>query len=207
MFEYQTYYINTVDGLRYYCINESLNLPSVTTVLRNTRNCTTNNKLTSAMEIGDYMHQYLQNYIMNPNKNDKFIQTNNYLLAESMAKIIIVELINNFTEIWGSEVSVYYKDKYAGTIDLIGIHEDEVTIVDYKSSYKKKDEKGLHDYYLQCAAYATAHDWLYKTNIEAIKIFQITRSGNFCTNVARGKDFTNYKLNWLERLKLFNNKV
>jgi len=207
MFDYQTYYTNTVDNLRYYCIDENLNLPSVTTILRSTKNYTNNYKLTSAMEVGDYMHQYLQNHIMNSNRNDQFVKSNNYLLAESLAKIVILELINEFTEIWGSEVSVYFKDEYAGTIDLIGIHENEVTIVDYKSSYKHKDEKGLYDYYLQCAAYAIAHDWLFKTNIEAIKIFQITRSGEFCINVARGEDFSNYKLNWFDRLKQFNNRV
>ncbi|MEC8170568.1 MAG: hypothetical protein VX036_05050, partial [Pseudomonadota bacterium] len=133
MFDYQTYYTNTVDNLRYYCIDENLNLPSVTTILRSTKNYTNNYKLTSAMEVGDYMHQYLQNHIMNSNINDQFVKSNNYLLAESLAKIVILELINDFTEIWGSEVSVYFKDEYAGTIDLIGIHENEVTIVDYKS--------------------------------------------------------------------------
>ena len=56
MFEYQTYYTNTVDNLRYYCIDENLNLPSVTTILRSTKNYTNNYKLTSAMEVGNYMH-------------------------------------------------------------------------------------------------------------------------------------------------------
>ncbi len=208
MFDYQTYYTNTVDNLRYYCINENLNLPSVTSILRNTKNNIYNhNKVTSAMEIGDYMHKYLQNYIMNPSKNTKFIKTNNFLLAESLAKIVITELIEDFTEIWGSEASVYYQDMYAGTIDLIGIHDAEVTIVDYKSSYKHKDEKSLHDYFLQCAAYALAHDWLYKTHINCIKIFQITRDGDYCTNIAEGERLEDYKLNWLERLKLFNDRV
>ena len=44
------------------------------------------------MEVGDYMHQYLQNYIMEPKRNDQFVKTNNYLLAESLAKIIIWNL-------------------------------------------------------------------------------------------------------------------
>ena len=44
MFDYQTYYTNTVDNLRYYCIDENLNLPSVTTILRSTKNYTNNYK-------------------------------------------------------------------------------------------------------------------------------------------------------------------
>ena len=208
MFDYQTYHTNNVNNLRYYCINECLNLPSVTSILRNTKNIfQKNNKITSAMEIGDYMHRYLQNYIMDPSKNTEFIKNNNFLLAESLAKIVIIELVDQFTEIWGSEVSVYYQDLYAGTIDLIGVHNNKITLVDYKSSYKCKDDKDLHDYFLQCAAYAIAHDWLYQTNIHCIKIFQITRDGEFCTNIAQGRELDNYKLNWLDRLKLFNDKV
>ena len=90
MFEYQTYYTNTVYNLRYYCIDENLNLPSVTTILRSTKNYAINYKLKSAMQVCDYIHQYLQNYIMEPKKNDQFIKSNNYLLAESLAKIVIL---------------------------------------------------------------------------------------------------------------------
>ena len=38
------------------------------------------------------------------------------------------------------------------------------------------------------------------------KDFQITRDGEFCTNIAQGRELDNYKLNWLDRLKLFNDE-
>ena len=205
MFDYQTYYTNIVDNLRYYSVSENLNLPSVTSILKSTKNnYTRTSKITSAMEIGDYMHKYLQNYITDSSQNEQILKNNNYLIAESLGEIIIDKLINKFSEIWGSEVSVYYKDIYAVTIDLIVIHENELTVVDYKSSYKKKNNDELLDHYLQCAAYSIAHDRLYKTNIESIKIFQITRAGDYEINCAKGVEFNNYKQKWFERLKLFN---
>ena len=39
------------------------------------------------------------------------------------------------------------------------------TIVDFKQSNRPKKEEWIEDYYLQIAAYAMAHDYVYKSNI------------------------------------------
>ena len=80
------------------------------------------------------MHKYLQQYLTDA--PDSIIKTSNSYLAESLAQIVIDNLIIKLDQIWGSEVSVYYMDKYAGTIDLIGIYDGKICVIDYKSSYK-----------------------------------------------------------------------
>ena len=115
-FDYQIYTTNKVNNLRYYCLSENINVPSVTSILRSTGsrpNSKQTKKVTYPMEIGDMMHQYLQQYL---NGEDNItIDSSQAYLAESLGKIVIENLINGLDEIWGSEVSVHYKDEYAGT--------------------------------------------------------------------------------------------
>tara|TARA_B100001989_G_C24306355_1_gene348268 strand:- start:108 stop:602 length:495 start_codon:yes stop_codon:yes gene_type:complete len=157
------------------------------------------------MEIGDMMHQYLQQYL---NGEDNItIDSSQAYLAESLGKIVIENLINGLDEIWGSEVSVHYKDEYAGTIDLIGLLDNKVCIIDYKSSYRTKTISELEDYFLQCAAYVIAHDWQYDTNIDSIMIFQVTRSGEYEMNLIDGDELIIYKEKWLKRLTTFYDNI
>ena len=51
---------------------------------------------------------------------------------------IINTYFHNVNEIWGSEVSLYYPEKYAGTTDLVGVYRDKPAIIDFKQSNKPK---------------------------------------------------------------------
>ncbi|MBK46893.1 MAG: hypothetical protein CMD82_03455 [Gammaproteobacteria bacterium] len=207
-FDYQIYTTNKVNNLRYYCLSENINVPSVTSILRSTGsrpNSKQTKKVTYPMEIGDMMHQYLQQYLKG--ESNMTINSSQASLAESLGKIVIENLINGLDEIWGSEVSVHYKDEYAGTIDLIGLLDNKVCIIDYKSSYRTKTISELEDYFLQCAAYVIAHDWQYDTNIDSIMIFQVTRSGEYEMNLIDGDELIIYKEKWLKRLTVFYDKI
>ena len=52
-------------------------------------------------------------------------------VAEPMAKKIIEKGIEDLTEIWGSEVTVYYPGLYAGATDVAGIYDFSESIVDF----------------------------------------------------------------------------
>ena len=207
-YNYQTFTTNKVDSLRYYCLSEDLNVPSVTSIIRATKANyyhALQKKITAPMEIGEMMHKYLQQYLTGtPNT---IIKTTNASLASSLAQIVIDNLISKLDEIYGSEVSVYYKDKYAGTIDLIGIYDGGICIVDYKSSYKTKTIDELEDFFIQCAAYVIAHDWQYNTNIDSMMIFQVTRDGDFEQNLLHSNEMEIYKRKWLNRLELFYSEL
>ena len=70
---------------------------------------------------------------------------------------LINRYFQNINEIWGSEVSLYYPEKYAGTTDLVGVYRDKPAIIDFKQSNKPKREEWITDYYYQIAAYSLAH--------------------------------------------------
>ena len=92
-YNYQTFTTNKVDNLRYYCLSEHLNVPSVTSIIKSTKaghHQTIPKKITNPMEIGDMMHKYLQQYLTDtPNS---IIKTSNSYLAESLAQIVIDNL-------------------------------------------------------------------------------------------------------------------
>ena len=161
------------------------NLPSDTTILDRTKDKTfliewkkrvgeeEANRITKeASGLGTIFHKHLENYILGeerPNGNN-FV----YKLAKDMSEVVIEKGLVNINEIWGSEISLYYPDLYAGTTDLVGVHNGTPAIMDYKSTTRPKKEEWVEDYYLQCCAYALAHNELYETKINKIVIIMIS---------------------------------
>ena len=80
-------------------------------------------------------------------------------------QIIENGLRDKLNEIWACEAVVYMPSKYAGAADCIGVYENKETIIDFKQSNKPKKDEWIEDYYLQCAAYALAHDTVHGSNI------------------------------------------
>ena len=207
-YNYPAYPINRINNMRFYNISESISVPSVTSILKYTKESYTPysdlNKKTNSMEIGDLMHKYLDYYV---SKNENFyLDSKNFEIAEFLAKIIIDNFLNDIDEIWGTEVPVLYKNKYAGTIDLIGIVNNQLSIIDYKSSYRKKTDEEMHEYFLQLAAYSVAHDWQHKTKITSIIIFLSLRNGDFEKTIMSYEELSTYQDMWFKRLKLFEDK-
>ena len=204
-YNYPVYHVNKINNIRFYSVSENLNVPSVTSILRLTNpkqpiNFSLNYK-TDSMEIGNYMHKYLEHYV---SRDDSFhSDTKNYVIAKKLAQIIIDNFIDNLDEAWGTEVSVLYKNLYAGTIDLIGKKDERLSVIDYKSSYRKKTKEEMEEHFLQLAAYAVAHDWQYKTNIDSLIVFLAIRNGEFEKTVISGQELDSYKEKWFERLDVF----
>ena len=160
-YDYKTYHVNKVNDMRYYCVSADINVPSVTSILKKTNanfpNTFKQPYNTDSIEIGNFMHKYLEHYVSK--EQDFYDESENYVIAKKLAQLVIENFINNIDEVWGTEVSVLYKNIYAGTIDLIGMIDDKLSIVDYKSSYRHKSKNEMEEYFLQLAAYAIAHDW------------------------------------------------
>jgi len=53
---------------------------------------------------------------------------------------------------------------------------------------------------LQLAAYASAHDYVYKTNIEQGVILMVTPDNFFQRFIINGSQFREYKWMWLEKV-------
>lgn len=206
-YNYPKYHINKVDNMRFYSVSEEINVPSVTSILRKTRlsrftDDWTSRRKTMAIDIGNLMHKYLEYYI---SKDEMFYDDSaNYNIAKKLAHIVIDNYINGLDEIWGSEVSVLYKNLYAGTIDLIGVCDGKLSIIDFKSSYRKKTKDEMDEYFIQLAAYSVAHDWQHNTNINSATIFLAIRNGGFENSTISSDEFLYYKKKWFERLDAYS---
>ena len=203
---------SVVKDERHYDIGSS-KLPSVTTILAATQSDEKRASLeawknkvggieadrikNTAATRGTAMHSYLE---MHLNGQGLLDLSDEGRAAGSMAQTIIKQGLGDLSEIWGNEVVLYYPDLYAGQTDLVGVYQGRDSIVDFKQSNKPKRDEWIEDYYLQGAAYATAHDCIYNTNIEQTVILICTPDNFFQRFIVNGQRFKHYKLEWLKRV-------
>jgi genome maintenance exonuclease 1 len=151
---------------------------------------------------GTIMHSYLEYHLNGQGLLDLSDEGRE---ARSMAQTIIDKGLGDLQEIWGSEVVLHYPDLYAGQTDLCGVYQNRDSIVDFKQSNKPKKDEWIEDYYLQGAAYATAHDCIYDTNIEQIVVLMCTPDNFFQRFIVNGQRLKDYKSEWLKRVDMYYN--
>ena len=208
-----------LDGLRHYTINGSLKkLPSVTTVLgqtqpkekqeslerwRNKVGLREAQKITRDAAIrGTAMHKYLEDLIRGQRSLDL---TPLGVEATKMAEIIVERGLNDCSEIYGIEATLYYPNLYAGSVDLVAKYKDKVSIIDFKQTNKPKQREWIEDYFLQMAAYGMAHDAVYGTSIEQGVIMMCSKDGYYQQFMIEGDEFRQAKHKFLGRLDEFYN--
>ena len=216
-YEYPSSSRANISGLRHYTIDGAEEkLPSVTTVLGQTQpkekqesldrwrqrvGLREAQKITRDAAIrGTAMHKYLEDLIRGQRSLDL---TPLGVEAEKMAKIIVERGLNDCSEIYGIEATLYYPGLYAGSVDLVAKYQDKVSIIDFKHTNKPKQREWIGDYFLQMAAYGMAHDAVYGTNIEQGVIMMCSKDGFYQQFVIEGKEFRDAKHNFLRRLDGF----
>ena len=199
-------------GDRHYDVNDE-KLPSVTTILQATQDvekaegikrwtqkvgeAAAKRVLEQAAKRGTAMHSYLETYI----QGGKVLDLRDVgREASGMAETIIDKGFNDLEEIWGSEVTLFYPNLYAGQTDLCGIYQGRESIVDFKSSNKPKRVEWIKDYKLQMVAYAMAHDQVYNTQIEQGVILMCTPDNFFQKFTVNGREFRELKWEWLDKI-------
>ena len=218
-YEYPSSSRANISGLRHYTIDGTEEkLPSVTTVLGQTQpkekqesldrwrqrvGLREAQKITRDAAIrGTAMHKYLEDLIRGQRSLDL---TPLGVEAEKMAKIIVERGLNDCSEIYGIEATLYYPGLYAVSVDLVAKYQDKVSIIDFKQTNKPKQREWIGDYFLQMAAYGMAHDAVYGTNIEQGVIMMCSKDGFYQQFVIEGKEFREAKHNFLGRLDGFYN--
>ena len=203
-------------GSRHYTVNQE-NLPSVTSILKATEPEEKKAKLEEwkkrvgykqaevisreATNRGSSMHDYLEKFLLGKLNMDLLgDNTREKMMAE---QIIENGLRNKLNEIWGCEATLYYPGKYSGTADCIGIYENKESLIDFKNSNKVKKDEWIDDYYLQCAAYAMAHNIVYGTNIIQGVILLCTKDNIFQRFIIDGERFKNYQDQFMEKVEQF----
>lgn len=208
--------IQTEEGRKYQ--TASGNLPSVTTILSATKDCdalkkwrefvgdeAADNIVLEATTVGTFMHENLEYRLEGKEDHQGTMPVR--VLGRRMADVIQENAWPKINEVWGQEIPLYYEGLWAGTTDLVGIHDGIPSIMDYKNSRKPKTWKLIEDYRLQLAAYALAHNNTYGTTIDRGVIFICVRQDpknlQYQEFVVEGQDFKDAIDMWIERVNKY----
>ena len=205
-----------LNGKRHYDLG-SEKLPSVTTILNATQSEEKKASLQAwkdrvghkqaevikreASNRGSSMHDFLEKFLLGKLNLDLLgDNTRERMMAD---QIIENGLRNKLSEIWATECVLYYPGKYAGAADCIGIYENHETIIDFKQTNKPKKEEWIEDYYLQCAAYALAHNTVYGSNIDKAVILMCSKDNMFQRFIVEGTRFKEFQNKFLEKVEQY----
>lgn len=154
-----------------------------------------------AATVGTHMHSVIERMIAYRDlpRPTNWLMTKGY----EMGYRLINTYFQNMQEIWGSEVTLYYPEKYAGTTDLVCVYRDKPCIMDFKQSNKPKKREWIDDYFHQLGAYALAHDIIHGTKIEYGVILMAVQDGTTMEYSTAGQEFVRYKEEWLKRVEQY----
>jgi genome maintenance exonuclease 1 len=207
-----------IDGKRRYATPDGEKLPSVTTILDATKSEESKKALqewrkrvgvqkaqeitTEAAGRGTRMHKWLEDYIKTGKINEP--GSNPYSQqSHKMAQSIISQGLVKCNEYWGTEVPLYYPKIYAGTTDLVGIHDGDEAIMDHKQTNKPKKREWIEDYFVQLAAYANAHNEVHATKIRKGVIFMCSADNLYQEFILEGSEFDKYTDIWFKRVEKY----
>ena len=206
-----------INDERHYDIGKE-KLPSVTTILSATKSDEAKKSIArwkakvgeneatrvrdTAASRGSNMHLHLERYILGTGHKDL---TDEGQVAGDMAQVIIDKGLCDVSEIWGSEVTLYYPGLYAGATDLGGIYDYEDSSIDFKQSNRPKRREWIDDYFMQLGAYAMAHNYVYGSESTQGVILMCTPDNYFQRFQIKGKEFIKYQHRFLEKVDRFYN--
>lgn len=215
-------------GKRLYATPDGFKVPSVTTILEKTKpaearealanwrravgEAKANQITTEAASRGTRMHTFLERYIKGEELRDSV--SNPYAQQSLlMAKKVIDAGFKPISEVWGSEVPLYFPELYAGTTDCVGVHDNEEAILDFKQTNKPKRIEWIEDYFLQLTAYALAHNEVHGTNIRKGVILMCVRPPEIAPGqwgepeyqqfILEPKDFDMWVGRWCNRVEQY----
>ncbi len=215
-FEYADLSKASKNGKRHYQTPDGRSVPSVTTVLSATKDMTHLNAwkkrvgeqeaqriATESANIGTVMHKSLEKHVKGERRKpgSNLIQQK----AHKMANVIIDNGLTGVSEVWGSEVSLYYPELYAGTTDLVGVYKGAPAIMDFKQARKLKKKEWVEDYFLQLVAYAEAHNKIFDTQINQGRIFICTQNNQYQTFEI--DNYEHWVGQWYSKLEQYYKKI
>ena len=213
-YDYQKYTRDNDLGSRHYNVGDK-KLPSVTNILSATQSEDKKAgldawrervgyqeaaRITSQAALrGTEMHYVLENYI----------DGRGYLNLSpegAQPRLMAHEIVNNLDKlkiVYGNEVSLAYEDLWAGATDVVGVYDEQPTIVDFKQSNKIKREEYVEDYYYQIAAYSLAHKKQYGPITQGL-ICVCTKDYLYQEFKMNKEKLKEYETKWMERVKIFH---
>ena len=200
------------EGNRTYDV-KGTKLPSVTTILSRTKDQGFLRKWKARVgdsqaeaiknlssKRGTSMHKFIEAFILGRGYEDL---TSLGQQAKTMATKVIERGLTPVEEYYGSEVTLYYPGLYAGSTDLVCIHNGKDTIIDFKQANSPKRKEWIDDYYMQIAAYAMAHDYIHGSMIQQGIIMVCTPDLYLQEFRFQGAELRTWKHEFLKRLDAY----
>ena len=177
----------TTDGVRLYETPEGNKYPSITTVLsvRNKKGLfewrkrvgddVANYVARKAANRGTSVHHMCEDYINNDFDEEKhkkkFLP---YVLFNQLRESVLQKIDNVNAQECG-----LYSDKYkvAGRVDCIAEYEGKLSIIDFKTSSKERNDNWNESYYIQASAYAEMFEERTGITIDQVVILVVTEDG------------------------------
>lgn len=208
--------IDSETGRRYKGEN-TIALPSVTTILSATKDATflkewedrvgkeaAEKIRNDAASVGTHMHSVIERLLLNRGLEPPrtWLQVKGY----RMGYTLLEHFFPNVYEVWGSEVPLYYPDRYAGTTDCIAVYKGQPSILDFKQANRMKKRDWIEDYFVQLAAYAAAHNKVHGTTIDHGVILMVAQNGEVQEFVTCGREFQGYQDEWMRRVEKYEKR-
>lgn len=167
--------ITNPDGSRVYKTPSGRSYPSVTTVTgllkkkaihewREKVGAEEANKISSkAAARGTRIHRLCEKYLLNEQVDPGYFDK---AMWDSIKNRL--DGINNIYALEQQLYSDYLQ--IAGTVDCIAEYEGKLSVIDFKTSKRLKSRDDIHDYFMQCSAYAVAFEEMLKLPINKLVI-------------------------------------
>jgi len=183
-----------IDGHRFYEI-EGKNYPSVTTVLNirkkeglqewrnNVGEEVANYEMRRAANRGKATHTLVEQYLKGETPSERGV------LPLGLFKLLkpYVDQINN---VHCLETIMYsHKLTIAGQVDCIAEYNGKLSVIDFKTANKERQEGWIDNYFLQTTAYAVMYEEIFGTPIEQIVVLIAGEDGSVACYKKDKKEF------------------
>lgn len=201
-------------GQRWYTTPSGVEYPSVTTVLgaeekagiKAWKEALGSKKAKKETERcaarGTAVHQMIEDYVNNIDYDD-VISDHDYQNVKIFNQMRT--RLKKIGNVRAQEVPLYSDTlKVAGRVDCVAEYDGVLSIIDYKTSNNTKDLSMVHDYFLQCTAYAIMYSELFEEAIEDIVVIIGVEKG--IAPMMYRKKIDDYVEPLLKRIHKFYNK-
>ncbi len=155
--------ITSDDGTRVYQTPTGAKYPSVTTVTgllkkkqilewrKSVGEATANEISSKAARRGTRIHTLCEKYLSNEEIPSSYFDQEMWDGFKPR--------LDSIDNIWALEQPLYSDYlQVAGTVDCVAEYEGKLSVIDFKTSRKLKSKDDIHDYFIQCSAYAVAFE-------------------------------------------------
>ena len=183
-----------IDGFRFYDV-DGKNFPSVTTVLgikkkkelQKWRDSIGENvanwEMGRAARRGKSTHKLVEQYLKGETPSERSV------LPLGMFRLMkpYLDQVNNIHMI--EQIMYSKKLTVAGQVDCIAEYNGKLSVIDFKTANKERQESWIGNYFEQTTAYAVMYEELFGTPIEQIVILIAGEDGSMVPYIKEKKDY------------------